>query len=51
MKSRLYRAAGPLITKIQKLFSEDLAKENDFLRQAISGSEHGPAFFAVEPSA
>jgi hypothetical protein len=33
MKSRVYRTAGPLITKIQKLFSEDLAKENDFLHQ------------------
>ncbi len=33
MKSRLLRTAAPLITKIQKLFSEDLAKENDFLRQ------------------
>jgi regulator of replication initiation timing len=27
------RTAAPLITTIQKLFSEDLAKENDFLRQ------------------
>jgi len=27
------RSAVPLITTIQKLFSEDLAKENDFLRQ------------------
>jgi len=27
------RSAPPLITTIQKLFSEDLAKENDFLRQ------------------
>jgi putative transposase len=26
-------SAAPLITTIQKLFSEDLAKENDFLRQ------------------
>ena len=33
MKSRLSRTAAPLITTIQKLFSEDLAKENDFLRQ------------------
>jgi hypothetical protein len=33
MKSRLCRTAAPLITKIQKLFSKDLAKENDFLRQ------------------
>ena len=33
MKSRIYRTAAPLITKIQKLFSHDLAKENDFLRQ------------------
>jgi putative transposase len=33
MKSRFYRTAAPLITRIQKLFSEDLAKENDFLRQ------------------
>ena len=33
MKSRIYRTAAPLITRIQKLFSEDLAKENDFLRQ------------------
>ena len=27
------RAAAPLLTRNQKLFSEDLAKENDFLRQ------------------
>ena len=33
MKSRLYRTAAPLLTRIQMLFSEDLAKENDFLRQ------------------
>ena len=33
MKSRFYRTAAPLITKIHKLFSKDLAKENDFLRQ------------------
>ena len=33
MKSRFYRTAAPLTTRIQKLFSEDLAKENDFLRQ------------------
>ena len=33
MKSRFYRTAAPLITRIRKLFSEDLAKENDFLRQ------------------
>ena len=33
MKSNLGRTAIPLITTIQKLFSEDLAKENDFLRQ------------------
>ena len=33
MKSCFYRTGAPLITKIQKLFSEDLAKENDFLRQ------------------
>jgi hypothetical protein len=33
MKSRIDRTAAPLITKIQKLFSHDLARENDFLRQ------------------
>ena len=33
MKPRLLRTAAPLITTIQKVFSEDLAKENDFLRQ------------------
>jgi hypothetical protein len=33
MKSRLYRSAAPLLIRIQKLFSEDLAKENDYLRQ------------------
>ena len=33
MKSRFYRTAAPLITKIQKLFSQDLAKGNDSLRQ------------------
>jgi putative transposase len=33
MKSRCCGTAAPLITKIQKLFSQDLAKENDFLRQ------------------
>ncbi len=31
MKSRIYRSAAPLITRIQKLFSENLAKEGDFL--------------------
>ena len=33
MKSHIYRSAAPLITRIQKLFSHDLAKENDFLHQ------------------
>jgi putative transposase len=33
MTANLRRSAAPLITTIQKLFSEDLAKENDFLRQ------------------
>jgi regulator of replication initiation timing len=33
MNPNLRRTAAPLITRIQKLFSEDLAKENDFLRQ------------------
>ena len=33
MKPDLSRTASPLITTIQKLFSEDLANENDFLRQ------------------
>ena len=33
MATNLRRSAAPLITTIQKLFSEDLAKENDFLRQ------------------
>src|SRR6266446_1323749 len=33
MAANLRRSATPLITTIQKLFSEDLAKENDFLRQ------------------
>ena len=33
MKPRLARTAVPLITTIQQLFSEDLARENDFLRQ------------------
>jgi len=33
MKSCIYRTAAPLISKIRKLFSHDLAKENDFLRQ------------------
>jgi hypothetical protein len=33
MKSRCCRGAAPLIAWIQKLFSEDLAKEDDFLRQ------------------
>src|ERR1051326_2937400 len=33
MKSRIRHSAAPLITTIQKLCSEDLAKENDFLRQ------------------
>jgi len=33
MKSRFYRTATPLTTQIQKLFSHDLAQENDFLRQ------------------
>jgi hypothetical protein len=32
MKSRFYRTAALVVTKIQKLFSEDLAKENDFFR-------------------
>jgi putative transposase len=33
MSANFRRSAAPLITTIQKLFSEDLAKENDFLRQ------------------
>jgi putative transposase len=33
MKSRIDRTAAALIAKIQKLFSHDLAQENDFLRQ------------------
>lgn len=33
MKPNLRHSAAPLITRIQKLFSEDLAKENDFLHQ------------------
>lgn len=33
MKSRLFGTAAPLITKTRKLFSEELANENDFLRQ------------------
>ena len=33
MITNFRRSAAPLITTIQKLFSEDLAKENDFLRQ------------------
>jgi len=33
MKTRRVASAAPLITKIQKLFSEGLARENDFLRQ------------------
>jgi len=33
MAAKFQRSAAPLITTIQKLFSEDLAKENDFLRQ------------------
>src|ERR1022692_4534481 len=33
MSINFRRSAAPLITTIQKLFSEDLAKENDFLRQ------------------
>src|SRR6266853_5290479 len=33
MTANFRRSAAPLITTIQKLFSEDLAKENDVLRQ------------------
>jgi len=33
VKSRFCRTAAPLIAKIQNLFSQDLARENDFLRQ------------------
>src|ERR1017187_1177129 len=33
MIANLRRSAAPLITTIQRLFSEDLAKENDFLHQ------------------
>ena len=33
MTTSFRRSAAPLITTIQKLFSEDLAHENDFLRQ------------------
>ena len=33
MAANFHRSAAPLITTIQELFSEDLAKENDFLRQ------------------
>jgi hypothetical protein len=33
MSANFRRSAAPLITTIQKRFSEDLAMENDFLRQ------------------
>jgi hypothetical protein len=33
MVTNLRRSVAPLISTIQRLFSEDLAKENDFLRQ------------------
>ena len=33
MAANFRRSAAPLITPVQKLFSEDLAKENDFPRQ------------------
>ena len=33
MKPRFVYTAVPLITRIQQPFSEDLANENDFLRQ------------------
>ena len=33
MRSHIYRTAAPFLTWIQKLFSEDLARENDYLRQ------------------
>jgi hypothetical protein len=33
MSTSFRRSAAPLIITIQRLFSEDLAKENDFLRQ------------------
>jgi len=33
MKPNLRNTVAPLITRIQKLFSEDLARENDFLYQ------------------
>jgi len=33
MAANFRRSAAPLITTVQRLFSEDLAKENDFLRQ------------------
>ena len=33
MTANFRRSAAPVITTIQKLFSEDLARENDFLRQ------------------
>jgi hypothetical protein len=43
MKSRFCGTAAPLITKIQKPFNEELAKENDFSRQEnkISRSKRG----------
>jgi hypothetical protein len=33
MKRYPHRSANPLITKLQQLFSRDLALENDYLRQ------------------
>ena len=33
MKFHIDRTAAPLITRIQKLFSHNPAKENDFLRR------------------
>jgi hypothetical protein len=33
MKIRIERSTAPLLTRIQKLYSKDLAKKNDYLRQ------------------
>ena len=33
MKNDVHSSANPLITKVQQLFSRDLALENDYLRQ------------------
>jgi hypothetical protein len=55
MKSPFYRTAAPVITKMQQLFSDELATENDPLRQGnrilrIKGPSGAATMLGLKPS-